>query len=220
MTSSPAAERASHAASGRPLVEVEDLKVWFPITEGLIFERHVGDVRAVDGISFTLRRGETLGLVGESGCGKSTTGRALVRLYKPTAGKITFEGVDLGSLEGSDLRRVRRRMQMIFQDPYSSLDPRMTAGGIVLDRHVGDIRAVDDVSLQIKRGETVGLVGESGCGKSTVGRTIARPVVLLPQPDSPTRPSVSPRRIVIDTSSTARTSPTWRSSTTPLLIGK
>jgi oligopeptide/dipeptide ABC transporter ATP-binding protein len=138
MTTGLASERPTGTASDRPLVEVEDLKVWFPITEGLIFERHVGDVRAVDGISFTLRRGETLGLVGESGCGKSTTGRALVRLYKPTAGKITFEGVDLGSLEGADLRRVRRRMQMIFQDPYSSLDPRMTAGGIVgepLDIH-------------------------------------------------------------------------------------
>jgi oligopeptide transport system ATP-binding protein len=114
-----------------PLVRVEDLKVYFPITEGLIIQRHVGDVRAVDGVSFTLLRGETLGLVGESGCGKSTTGRALVRLHRPTAGRIEFDGQDLAHLDGAGLQRFRRRMQMIFQDPYASLNPRMTAGGIV-----------------------------------------------------------------------------------------
>jgi oligopeptide transport system ATP-binding protein len=117
----------------RPLVEVEDLKVWFPITEGFIFERHIADVRAVDGITFSLRRGETLGLVGESGCGKSTTGRALIRLYRPTEGRIEFDGVDMATLEGAALRSMRRRMQMIFQDPYSSLNPRMTAGGIIAE---------------------------------------------------------------------------------------
>src|SRR5215208_3469707 len=116
---------------GRVLVDVAGLKVWFPITEGIVLERHIGDVRAVDGVSFALARGETLGLVGESGCGKSTTGRAMVRLYKPTAGSITFDGVDIAGLGGGDLRRMRRRMQMIFQDPYSSLNPRMTAGGII-----------------------------------------------------------------------------------------
>ena len=122
----------------RPLVEVDDLYVWFPITLGLIIERHVADVRAVDGVTFTLQRGETLGLVGESGCGKSTTGRAMIRLYRPTRGRIVFDGTDMSSLEGSALRRMRRRMQMIFQDPYSSLNPRMTAGGIIgepLDIH-------------------------------------------------------------------------------------
>jgi oligopeptide transport system ATP-binding protein len=131
-------------AEARVLVEVKDLKVWFPITEGIVIERHVGDVRAVDGISFTLRRGETLGLVGESGCGKSTTGRAIIRLTEPTSGSIDFDGVDLATLGSGDLRRMRRRMQMIFQDPYSSLNPRMTAGGIIgepLDIHrIGDRR--------------------------------------------------------------------------------
>jgi len=121
-----------------PLLRVEDLKVYFPIKEGMIRERHVGDVRAVDGISFTMRRGETLGLVGESGCGKSTTGRAVIRLYEPTAGRILFDGVDTTSLDKRGLLGMRRRMQMIFQDPYASLDPRMTAGGIIsepLDIH-------------------------------------------------------------------------------------
>ena len=120
------------------LLRVEDLKVHFPITEGLIIERRIGEVRAVDGISFDLHRGETLGLVGESGCGKSTTGRAIVRLYRPTAGRIEFDGVDLAGVEGAELKRVRGRMQMIFQDPYASLDPRMNVGAIIrepLDIH-------------------------------------------------------------------------------------
>ncbi len=119
--------------AGRPLLRVEGLKVHFPIKEGVIFERHVGDVRAVDGLSFDLRKGETFGLVGESGCGKSTTGRAMVRIYRPTAGRIEFEGVDIAGLEGADLRQMRRRVQMIFQDPYASLDPRMTAGSIIAE---------------------------------------------------------------------------------------
>ncbi|HEX5466195.1 MAG TPA: ABC transporter ATP-binding protein [Candidatus Limnocylindrales bacterium] len=114
-----------------PLVRVEGLKQYFPITAGVVIERHVGDVQAVDGVSFDLGRGETLGLVGESGCGKSTTGRALIRLYRPTAGRIVFDGTDLTALEGTPLRRMRRRMQMIFQDPYASLNPRMTVAGIV-----------------------------------------------------------------------------------------
>ncbi len=126
------------AGGAAPLLQVDGLKMWFPITEGLVVERHVGDVQAVDGIDFSLARGETLGLVGESGCGKSTTGRAIIRLYKPTAGSIVFDGVDLTTLEGAALRKMRRRLQMIFQDPYSSLNPRMTAGGIIgepLDIH-------------------------------------------------------------------------------------
>jgi len=129
---------AAPAAMGETLVDVKDLKVWFPITEGIVFERHIGDVRAVDGVSFTLAKGETLGLVGESGCGKSTTGRAMIRLLEPTEGSITFDGIDIATLDKGELRRTRRRMQMIFQDPYSSLNPRMTAGGIIgepLDIH-------------------------------------------------------------------------------------
>ena len=126
------------------LLRVEGLKVWFPITDGLIFQHHAGDVRAVDGVSFDLPRGETLGLVGESGCGKSTTGRAIVRLYRATAGSIVFDGTDIANLEGQALQRMRRRMQMIFQDPYASLNPRMTVGSIVrepLDVHgIGTMR--------------------------------------------------------------------------------
>jgi len=114
-----------------PLVEVEDLRVYFPVKEGILRERHVGDVRAVDDVTFSIGRGETLGLVGESGCGKSTTGRAILRLYEPTAGTVRFDGVDVMSLKSDGLRKVRRRMQMIFQDPYASLNPRMTVNGIV-----------------------------------------------------------------------------------------
>jgi peptide/nickel transport system ATP-binding protein/oligopeptide transport system ATP-binding protein len=114
-------------------LKVEDLKVYFPIRDGIIRQRHVGDVQAVDGVSFELARGETLGLVGESGCGKTTTGRAIVRLSPPTGGHIHFDGKDVTYIRGAELRRMRRRMQMIFQDPYASLDPRMTAGGIIAE---------------------------------------------------------------------------------------
>jgi len=113
------------------LLDVQGLKMYFPITEGILIQYHIGDVKAVDDISFTVRRGETLGLVGESGCGKSTTGRAVLQLYRPTAGHVYFDGVDLTTLKGEELRRMRRRMQMIFQDPYASLNPRMTVGDIV-----------------------------------------------------------------------------------------
>jgi oligopeptide transport system ATP-binding protein len=105
----------------------------FPLTQGIIFQRRVGAVRAVDGISFTIKRGETLGLVGESGCGKSTTGRAILQLHRPTSGHVYFEDVDLTQLKGDPLRRMRRRMQMIFQDPYASLNPRMTVGSIIAE---------------------------------------------------------------------------------------
>jgi oligopeptide/dipeptide ABC transporter ATP-binding protein len=112
------------------LLHVEDLKMHFPIYRG-VFQRQVGAVRAVDGVSFDVKRGETLGLVGESGCGKSTTGRTILQLYKPTAGSVTFDGADLVKLKGEQMRQMRRKMQMIFQDPYASLNPRMTVAQLV-----------------------------------------------------------------------------------------
>jgi len=122
--------RAVERTLGENLVEAENIKVHFPITAG-IFQRTVGRVRAVDDVTFEIRKGETLGLVGESGCGKSTTGRALIRLRELTEGTVRFDGVDLFSLKSDALRRMRRRMQIIFQDPYSSLNPRMTVGSII-----------------------------------------------------------------------------------------
>jgi oligopeptide/dipeptide ABC transporter ATP-binding protein len=119
------------AAANGNLVDVEGLKVYFPIKSGLLLDRHVGDVKAVDDVSFSIRRGETLGLVGESGCGKSTLGRALLLLYKPTAGRIVFDGQDLTALDGESVRTLRRRMQMVFQDPFASLNPRHSIGRIV-----------------------------------------------------------------------------------------
>ena len=112
------------------LLRVEGLKMWFPITSGL-FQRTVGHIKAVDGVDFSVIKGETLGLVGESGCGKSTTGRAILQLYRPTEGHVYFGGEELTKMKGDSLRRQRRRMQMIFQDPYASLNPRMTVGAIV-----------------------------------------------------------------------------------------
>ena len=119
-------------AQREPLVEVEDLRVHFPIRRGLL-KRQVGAVRAVDGVSFTVYRGETLGLVGESGCGKSTTGLAMLRLLEATSGAIRFAGTDLSALDGERLRKARRDMQMVFQDPYSSLNPRMTVGNSIIE---------------------------------------------------------------------------------------
>jgi oligopeptide transport system ATP-binding protein len=113
------------AANEDVLLRVEDLKMHFPIYRG-VFQRQVGAVHAVDGVSFDVKRGETLGLVGESGCGKSTTGRTILQLYKPTGGQVHFNGVNLVSLKGEEMRVMRRKMQMIFQDPYASLNPRMT----------------------------------------------------------------------------------------------
>lgn len=115
----------------KPLLEVRGLKKYFPITQGILIQRKVADVKAVDGLDFNIQRGETLGLVGESGCGKSTTGRTILQLYRPTAGEVFFDGKDLTQLKGEALRKMRRNMQMIFQDPYASLNPRMTVGDII-----------------------------------------------------------------------------------------
>ena len=112
------------------ILEVRNLKKYFPVRRG-VFQRVVGWVRAVDGVSFEIYRGETLGLVGESGCGKTTLGRTILQLYKPTEGTVLFEGKDLTALSPADLRRARKQMQIVFQDPFSSLNPRMTVGAIV-----------------------------------------------------------------------------------------
>ena len=120
-----------NSENGQALVKVQDLKMYFPITQGIIIQRRVGDIKAVDGLTFDIKRGETLGLVGESGCGKSTTGRAILQLHTPTDGKVFFEDKEITAMKGENLRRMRRRMQMIFQDPYASLNPRMTVGSII-----------------------------------------------------------------------------------------
>lgn len=114
-----------------PLVSVSDLTMHFPIMSTGVMPRRIGSVRAVDGVSLEIHKGETLGLVGESGCGKSTTGRAILQLLRPTSGSVRFEGVELTALKGRSLREVRSRAQMVFQDPYSSLNPRMTVGEII-----------------------------------------------------------------------------------------
>ena len=114
-----------------PLLEVRDLRMHFPITEGILMRRQVGVVKAVDGVDFAIRRGETMGLVGESGCGKTTTGRCILRLQQPSSGEILYDGVDVTQLDRADLMALRRRIQVIFQDPYSSLNPRMKVGDII-----------------------------------------------------------------------------------------
>jgi ABC-type oligopeptide transport system ATPase subunit len=138
------------ASSNGALLKVTDLEKHFPIRRGIIWERTVGAVKAVDGVNFEVAEGETLGLVGESGSGKSTTGYCILQLVKPTAGSISFMGKELTSLGREELRRMRREMQIIFQDPYASLDPRMTVGGIVAEP-----LEVHEISTRRSRGETV-----------------------------------------------------------------
>src|SRR3989441_214025 len=127
------AEERRPGAAGEALLTVDDLKKYFPVTRGIIFQREVAAVKAVDGVSFTIRKGETLGVVGESGCGKSTMARCIMRLLDPTAGRIVFDGRDITRLSRAEMRPYRREMMMIFQDPYASLNPRKRVGFIVAE---------------------------------------------------------------------------------------
>ena len=175
--------------NGTPLVELDDLKVWFPILSGIILDRHVGDVKAVDGVSLSIRRGETLGLVGESGCGKSTVGRTILRLYDPTSGRVIFDGQDITKLSEGQLQPLRARMQMVFQDPFSSLNPRHSVGRIVgepLRVHDRGGRNVDQAVRELL--EVVGLPADaatryphefSGGQRQRIG--LARALALNPE---------------------------------------
>ena len=130
-TESNTSPGASAQNDDNVLLEVKNLKMHFPVTSGLIFQRAVAHIKAVDDVSFSVKAGETLGLVGESGCGKTTTGRCILQLYEPTEGQVIFEGQELTELNTRNMRLMRRQMQVIFQDPFSSLNPRMTAGNII-----------------------------------------------------------------------------------------
>jgi len=132
------------------LIRVRGLKKYFPITQGVFIQREIGAVKAVDDVSFDIFRGETLGLVGESGCGKTTTGRTIIQLYKPTDGQVLYEDIDLTQMTGKDLRALRKRMQMIFQDPYASLNPRWT-----VSRIIGEPLAVHKINSGLSKQERV-----------------------------------------------------------------
>ena len=190
------AERGSEpaavgAGAGEPLVEVRALVKHFPLTRGIIIQRKIGAVRAVDGVSLAVRRGETLGIVGETGCGKSTTARLIMRLLEASAGEVRFQGQDITRLKGAPLKAVRREMQMIFQDPYSSLNPRKTIGSIIGEPFV--IHGLERGQGERKRAvqalmETVGLNPEhynryphefSGGQRQRIG--VARALALKPK---------------------------------------
>ena len=147
------------SSNGSALIEVRDLVKHFPIKSGIVLQRQVGAVRAVDGISFDVKTGETLGLVGESGCGKSTTARLILRLLDPTSGTISYKGQNIAGLGRAELTPIRREMQMIFQDPYSSLNPRMTVGSIIGEPFIIHRIERDDVARKKKVQELMDLVG-------------------------------------------------------------
>lgn len=131
MINTPSSATRSNGSSADEILRVENLKVHFPVTKGIVFQKQVASVKAVDGVSFTLKRGETLGLVGESGCGKSTTGLAVIRMLAATGGRILFEGDDITTFGRAQVKEFRRRVQMVYQDPYGSLNPRMKVSDII-----------------------------------------------------------------------------------------
>jgi len=251
----PAADAVGPApANGEVLLRAEHIKKYFPVRTGILLQREIARVHAVDDVSFELRAGETLGLVGESGCGKSTLARCIARLFPLTSGSIVFEGRDISGLTRRQLRPVRRDLQMVFQDPYASLNPRKRVGTVIADPmriHRWGTRE------QIKRRvsellELVGLSPEhvnryphefSGGQRQRIGvaralalhprliiadepasasmsRSTQRAVVDLPEPDSPTRPSVSPSARSKEIRETACASPTVRLISPPPRIGK
>ncbi|MEP6599333.1 MAG: dipeptide ABC transporter ATP-binding protein [Actinomycetota bacterium] len=181
-----------HPAADDPqaLLSVNELRKYFPIRRGLLIQRQIGSVKAVDGVSFTVRAGETLGLVGESGCGKSTTGRAITKLLEPTSGAVRFDGRDIAGLSTNDMRPLRREIQMIFQDPYSSLNPRHTIGGIIgAPFRIQNIKTERGVKAEVQMlMERVGLNPEhynryphefSGGQRQRIG--VARAIALRPK---------------------------------------
>ncbi len=187
----PTSQATPQQQGAEPLVQVRGLVKHFPLTRGIVIQRKVGAVQAVDGVDFDVMRGETLGLVGETGCGKSTTARLIMRLLEPTAGEIRFEGQDITALKGSRLKAIRREMQMIFQDPYSSLNPRKTIGATIAEPFA--IHGLLDGKGERKRAvqellETVGLSPEhynryphefSGGQRQRIG--VARALALKPK---------------------------------------
>ncbi|MQA01342.1 MAG: ATP-binding cassette domain-containing protein [Streptosporangiales bacterium] len=178
------------AAAEEPLLSVRDLKVHFPITRGLLFDRVIGNVQAVDGVDLEVRRGQTYGLVGESGCGKSTLGRAVLRLVEPTSGEVIFDGTNMAELRGEQLRRARSRMQMVFQDPMASLDPRQSVASLLQEpmtaHGIGNGRGLQQRVRELL--DLVGLPADaasryphefSGGQRQRIG--IARAIALHPQ---------------------------------------
>ncbi len=153
------ARTTARAGGADEVLRVSDLKVHFPIMSGVLFKREIATVKAVDGVSFALNRGETLGLVGESGCGKSTTGLAVLRMLTPTAGRIHFEGADIAKHDAAAMHSVRRRMQMVYQDPYGSLNPRMTVRDIILEPLEVHGLADDRAAARARVDELLRLVG-------------------------------------------------------------
>jgi oligopeptide transport system ATP-binding protein len=142
----------SYVPPPQPILEVQDLKVHFPFSRGSFFNRQEGVIRAVDGVSFTVHEGETLGLVGESGCGKSTTARGVLNLVRPTGGQVLYRGERVSGLSEGGMRRYRRELQMIFQDPFASLNPRMTVGRIIAEpMHIHGLHAPRDRKLEVMR---------------------------------------------------------------------